>query len=831
MRKTFRAIGWLLFAGGCSFPSLEIELPYPDAIGSRGDSVDAPIEDGASPPDALTDALADGAENDSSDGTIIVPDAGPYPDIQDVSDTPAVPDSKEDTQGPIDCGDNDKCTIDLFDDEAGECIYYPVGCMDGIACTLDLCFPESGCNFILDVEATGCCEADLACDDGDPCTFETCEVSQCVYVLDPDPACCKVDVDCDDEDACTLDTCGADGCTYVEIGAPTCCEVHEDCDDGNTCTFDQCGISGCSYASLCCTGDEECAPSSDCGGSTCIDGWCTQTPDDLSCCEEGDLWTPLGSEGNTELNTFASSPHHTWTPENAELMYSAAASWSLVSSSPHTASFTSPELSLELGSLPTLSFEILSTLQVEPFVDLLAMEVLENDGTPHPLWDKSSLTLSGWNEVSLSLRAWVGQTITLRLQYDSVTTDGNETETFHVRNMVLDTTCGVVACVSAADCDDGLETTSEACIEGACATVPAPGTCSPFNAAVCDDGLPCTANGCVGLKCTQTPLEECCLTDSKCDDGNPCTLDICATVNGNFCTHEFLPDCCNNDAECPDLGPCHTSFCHPTEGCISAPNSNCCSTDSECDDGDPCTSNSCVSGTCENFNNCCTSENECAPALPECFEGSCIGGSCVLSPSPQESCCTNSPLEEEFTTLSSGESWSVVADSNPEDGVGWKLQGTLFHSSPYAFYYGNTASWNYDTGSTGNWGTLVSPVFTGPLGARPWVSFHLYLANEFSAAGYENADFDRLQVSALLTTGESIPLWESASSDTPWWKVGGQGEAIGAQWTEIGPILLPLAVDGSWQLAFTFDTLDGSANQTIGLAIDDIRVENACSTP
>ena len=139
--------------------------------------------------------------SDAEDGndvvdSIILPDVIPVPDT-----TPDVsPDIEEDTSADTtttdtvntDCGDNNKCTIDLFDDELGECVYYPVGCFDGLACTLDMCDPETGCTFPLDLEQPNCCVTDEDCDDDDGCTIDACEDTGCVRVFDPNPACCYI---------------------------------------------------------------------------------------------------------------------------------------------------------------------------------------------------------------------------------------------------------------------------------------------------------------------------------------------------------------------------------------------------------------------------------------------------------------------------------------------------------------------------------------------------------------------------------------------------------------------------------------------------------------
>jgi hypothetical protein len=130
-----------------------------------------------------------------------------------------------------------------------------------------------------------------------------------------------------------------------------------------------------------------------------------------------------------------------------------------------------------------------------------------------------------------------------------------------------------VACLTAADCDDGLYCTGiESCVGGLCAVGadPCPGqrcdedsdTCSAcLTATDCDDGLYCTGiETCVGGACVAgsppCPAEACnegtdtcgaCLTDADCDDGLFC--------NG--------PEACDLVLGCqPGSHPCDGNACH-----------------------------------------------------------------------------------------------------------------------------------------------------------------------------------------------------------------------------------------------------------------------------
>lgn len=135
------------------------------------------------------------------------------------------------------------------------------------------------------------------------------------------------------------------------------------------------------------------------------------------------------------------------------------------------------------------------------------------------------------------------------------------------------------SCASVADCDDGLDCTTDLCdpCNGKCSHDIAAGKCliggkcwaadtgplpcircvpetsqtglTPTPTAVCDDGDPCTpetvcdeAGQCVGKA-----LAGCCQQATDCDDADPCTADDC---QAQVCTHNPLPDCCSAGACC-----------------------------------------------------------------------------------------------------------------------------------------------------------------------------------------------------------------------------------------------------------------------------------------
>ena len=119
---------------------------------------------------------------------------------------------------PLDCVDDDACTVDSCDPATG-CEYEAVSCDDGNVCTDDACNP-----------ATGCVYTPLICDDQRACTTDSC---------DPATGCVYTPVVCDDQSECTTDSCDpASGCVYTPAAGRAC-------SDGNACTVgDACDLSG-----------------------------------------------------------------------------------------------------------------------------------------------------------------------------------------------------------------------------------------------------------------------------------------------------------------------------------------------------------------------------------------------------------------------------------------------------------------------------------------------------------------------------------------------------------------------------------------------------------
>src|SRR5688572_3266873 len=121
-----------------------------------------------------------GAETPKQTPVTLCPDNTPCTEF--ICD-PTVPGSAACTPSPIDCNDNDECTLDDCDSTTG-CFITPVVCEDNNICTTNECDPS-----------TGDCVFDplLMCTDNDPCTDDFCDpVLGCQHVPNNNPACAEL---------------------------------------------------------------------------------------------------------------------------------------------------------------------------------------------------------------------------------------------------------------------------------------------------------------------------------------------------------------------------------------------------------------------------------------------------------------------------------------------------------------------------------------------------------------------------------------------------------------------------------------------------------------
>lgn len=153
---------------------------------------------------------------------------------------------------PIDCSDDNPCTVEYCDPIEG-CVYSPYDgiCDDGDKCTVgDRCI-------------AGACYPGpmISCDDNNPCTADWCNpLTGCEHAPQDGP--------CDDNDPCTgPDHCWEGRCETLGV---------TNCDDGNPCTKDSCKPpTGCIHEPL---NGGTCDDGNDCTtGDTCVNGICQGT--------------------------------------------------------------------------------------------------------------------------------------------------------------------------------------------------------------------------------------------------------------------------------------------------------------------------------------------------------------------------------------------------------------------------------------------------------------------------------------------------------------------------------------------------------------------------
>jgi len=230
----------------------------------------------------------------------------------------------------LECDDNNPCTIDNCDPEAGCSYEHAVAdCDDGNACTtVDQCI-------------AGTCSGagQLACDDNNPCTADSCDQTNgCVAtpkegtctdgnVCTPNDNCqngeCvgSGELACNDNSECTVDYCNpVTGCDFQEASLPcddgnqctptdlcaggVCVGTGEiNCDDSNPCTADACNAqSGCTNTATAgnCTDGNICTLTDTCANKECVGSGEMQCDDNNPCTV--DYCNPLTGCVNEEVN-------------------------------------------------------------------------------------------------------------------------------------------------------------------------------------------------------------------------------------------------------------------------------------------------------------------------------------------------------------------------------------------------------------------------------------------------------------------------------------------------------------------------------------------------
>jgi len=336
------------------------------------------------------------------------------------------------------------------------------------------------------------------------------------------------------------------------------CAAALDCDDGNPCTEDLCVNAVCEMALL---------P---------IDLCCQSTPlqafdfDDL---EALDLLAdaPYGGSGwGLSAQRAVSAP--------ASLYFGDGATGSLGADQRVVGAVRLPPVTLPTVGESRLAMRLFVDIEPALHQELLVIyvDVLGPGGTAtaqHPLASKVDLPVeayAGFAWLELSLGEFAGETVQIRLDFDSVTPPNPNSEGVFVDDLEITTTCpettdphrdpllGDDPATEDTDPAGDDTTTPEdpgsddpntggSLVSGGSSADPcdAPdaheGCCTADDQ--CDDGNPATLNVCEGAECVATWNPDACASDLDCDDGESCTLDACA---GSLCTYEgtFGSLCC-----------------------------------------------------------------------------------------------------------------------------------------------------------------------------------------------------------------------------------------------------------------------------------------------
>ena len=424
----------------------------------------------------------------------------------------------------INCDDEDACTEDSCDSEAG-CLHVAVVCDDEDACTDDSCDMEAGCqNVAVNCDdsdgctadscdaVTGCQHAVLDCNDNDACTDDSCAIES---------GCQNVPLDCSDEDACTVDTCD------VVVG---CLNVALDCDDENACSADSCDtVSGCQHVTIDC--------------------------DDLSACTEDSCAPELGCQYepvNCDDENFCSAD--TCDPDSG----CSHSDVGCDDGNACTDDSCDPPIGCEYTDVQCDDCDLCT----DDFCDTQT----GCGSTPVDCDDMSACTIDSCEKES-------------GCQYEVVVCEDDDACTVDSCNpamgcenvelkcddniaCTIDTCNPETGCINTdMDCNDDNPCTLDSCEKGKCLHKKDPD--QPLccvDDGDCHDGDICTADSCVNKLCEFDPLENCCAKDMDCSDGLVCTVDLCDQAV-HQCKYLPMEGCCMADDECSGDSQCIEHQC------------------------------------------------------------------------------------------------------------------------------------------------------------------------------------------------------------------------------------------------------------------------------
>ncbi|MDP6943365.1 MAG: hypothetical protein QF464_04385 [Myxococcota bacterium] len=539
-------------------------------------------------------------------------------------------------------------------------------------------------------------------------------------------------------------------------GAGVPCVTVADCDDGNPCTEADCVEEICAFVAL---------PTDMCCDATPLQANDFDDPN----ASELDADAPFGGASWTLTEARAVSAPNSLYFGNSETLTLGAAQRVI-------GALRLPPVALPAETEAHLTLRLFVDIESDPHRDQLQLfaDILDPSGATVaviPLMTKADIPMeayAGFALVDLSLASLAGETLRLRLDFDSVQPPNPNAEGVFVDDLEISTLCpdGVSngelptaedspgAGLSGEEDDpesdgtdgettidpegdetttdpNGDETTNPA--EGEGEDEPVPGGSLVSGGPAAEHANPCDA---------PDAHEGCCTSDEECDDGNPATVNVC---EGAECVAGINPDACTAD---PD-----------------------------CDDGEPCTLDTCVDSLCVH-------------------EGT-FGTMCCTAGSQPLADFDNESLQGLFVT------------DNLETGVFWRTDPTRTTSGDFALYCGEPIAQTYGIGERVK-SSATTPVLELPAGGHTRLVFDLFMLTRPSP------NVDVFQV-FVLRDGVLVPAWSS--------KVLTGGNTVGFSNVEVD---LASFAGQSIQLRFVFDSVDGHAPDAEGTYIDSMRLETTC---
>jgi hypothetical protein len=493
------------------------------------------------------------------------------------------------------CDDGNACTVNDTCDGSGSC-----------AGTLKQCnTPTSQCQQSTGTCSNGTCSYELkpagaACDDGNACTQgDACSnVGVCTgasLVCNSPPSQCYA----------PAGACSNGKCDYTPKAAGA------SCDDGNACTVnDTCNGSG-----SCGGTPKQCnTPTSQCQQSTgtCSNGTCSyalkptgSACDDSSSCTTGDVCSSAG--------VCAGSPTACNSPPNSCYQPAGTCANGTCSYTPKAAGTGCDD-----GNTCTVN------------------DVCNGGGV---CAGSAIICNSPTNQCQQSTGTCSNGACSYPLKpAGSACNDGNACTTGDACSSSGACAGTALVCSPPSQCYQAAGT----CSNGSCSYVP------KASGSSCDDGNACTTNDhcdgagtCVVTNVTcNSPPDQCSQSAGTCSNGicsYPPKPGGSSCNDGNSCT---TGDICNGAGTCSgSTVACNSppSQCHQATGTCSG---GTCSyalkpTGSSCNDGNACT----TGDACNSSGVCVGTTLDCNSDAPQCYSGTCVNGSCQLTPSPVGSYC------------------------------------------------------------------------------------------------------------------------------------------------------------------------------------------------